>query len=146
MWFAVELVLGPLRFTSRKQCKNDHGTWGPPKGCFEAYIMHCHGPKGIAIGVAKEVLLLQMSWDHSIDIYFKYFIRFYLSIAKWSIFRMRRIEEEGRRTKTTPKILFIVTYTYIKHIIHFLVHGHYFWFMCGLHPIEAKRLVIMHFL
>ena len=44
--------------------------------------MHCHGPKGIAIGVAKEVLLLQMSWDHSIDIYFKYFIQFYLSIAK----------------------------------------------------------------
>ena len=47
----------------KKQCKIDHGTWGSQKVYFQAYI--CHGPKGLAMGEAKEVLSLQMSRDHA---------------------------------------------------------------------------------
>ena len=54
MWLVVELVPWPLRFTSSGKGKSDHGTWGPQKVYFKAYIIHYHGPMGFAVGEAKE--------------------------------------------------------------------------------------------
>ena len=42
----------------------------PKKAYFEAYIIHYHGPKGFALGRAKDVLSLQMLRDHSIEMLF----------------------------------------------------------------------------
>ena len=65
MWLVVELVLGPLRFISKKKkCKSNHATWGPWKAYFHAYIIHCHDPMGFAMGRAKEVISMHMSGDH----------------------------------------------------------------------------------
>ena len=54
----------------KKECKSDHGTWGPQKDCFQAYIIHYHGPTDFAMGEAKEVLSLQMSEDHGRELPF----------------------------------------------------------------------------
>jgi hypothetical protein len=40
----------------RGKFKSDHGTWGPPKTYFHAYIIHRHGPTGFVVREAKEVL------------------------------------------------------------------------------------------
>ena len=51
MWLAIELVLKPLWFTSRKKNgTSDHGIWGPQKAYFHAYIIHCHGPTCLVVG------------------------------------------------------------------------------------------------
>jgi hypothetical protein len=70
MLLAIELIPEPLRFTSRKECKSAHGTWGPQKAYFQAYTIHCHNSMGFVVGEAKGVLLLQPSGDHGIEIPF----------------------------------------------------------------------------
>ena len=48
--------------------KSDHGTWGFQKASFEAYNIHYHGPKGFAMGKAKEVLSMQMDHDKEMPV------------------------------------------------------------------------------
>ena len=36
--------------------KSDRGVRGLEKACFKTYIIHPHGPMGVAVGEAKEVL------------------------------------------------------------------------------------------
>ena len=72
MWLVVELIPGPLQFTSGQKSKSDHGIRGPQKVYFQVYIIHCHGPTGFALGEAKEVLLLQILGDHGREISFIY--------------------------------------------------------------------------
>lgn len=45
-----------IKKKTKKNCKSDHGTLGPPKAYFQAYIILSHG----LVGEAKEVLLLRM--------------------------------------------------------------------------------------
>lgn len=46
MRFVVDFSMRQLQFTSRKECRTGHGTWGPQKVCFRAYVTHRHGPMG----------------------------------------------------------------------------------------------------
>ena len=55
-------------YTKEKKCKSDHGTRGPQKVYFQAYIIHCHGPISFVVGEAKEVLSLQMLGDYDKEI------------------------------------------------------------------------------
>jgi hypothetical protein len=75
MRLGVELVLGSLWFTSRKN-KMIQVIWNlrSHKACFQVYVIHCHGLMGFAMGEAKEVYLLQMSRDHGIEMLFYYFL------------------------------------------------------------------------
>ena len=61
----------------KKKCKSDHGTWGPQKAYFHAYIIHYYGPTGFAVGEAKEVLSLQKSRDHGSEMPFLFFKFFF---------------------------------------------------------------------
>ena len=38
--------------------------WGLLKACFQAYIIHYHGPMGFVVREAKEVLSMQKPRDH----------------------------------------------------------------------------------
>jgi hypothetical protein len=51
-----------------KKCQSDHEASGPPNASFQAYIIHYHGSTDYVVREAKEVLLLQKSRDHGIDI------------------------------------------------------------------------------
>ena len=101
MWLAVELVPGPLEFTSTKKCKSDHGFEVPKRPIFRStsstdmvqqvlqwerqkWFSHCkyqgtiiqwHGPMGFAVREAKMVLTLQMSGDHGREM--PIFMKFY---------------------------------------------------------------------
>ena len=68
--YVIVFFPGSLRYTSRKKCKSDHGTWGLRKAYFQAYIIHYHDPMSFAMGEAKEVLLLQMTRDHGKEMSF----------------------------------------------------------------------------
>ena len=56
LWLGVEIVVGPLRFTSKDKCQSDHGVQGPQKIYLKAYIIHWHGPMDFVLAEAKEVL------------------------------------------------------------------------------------------
>ena len=60
MWLAVELIWDHFSFQQWIKCKSDHGTWGPQKTYFHAYIIiHYHGPMVFAVREAKAVFSLQ---------------------------------------------------------------------------------------
>ena len=64
-----------LQQQKKKNCESEHGTWGPQKAYFQAYIIHCHGPTSFAVGDANEILSLQMSMNHDREMLFIYINR-----------------------------------------------------------------------
>ena len=90
-----------------KKWKSDHGTWGPQKACFHAYIIHCHDPTGFAVGEAKEVLLLQLSRDYDKEMPFFFFFSFFFLPNFFSCLRGKK-GRRGRRSfmKKIPKTTF----------------------------------------
>ena len=58
-WWAVDLVDGPLWFTSRRtiKCWSDHGTWVPQKGLFWGLHYPLSWSKRFCIGTSKRCSL-----------------------------------------------------------------------------------------
>ena len=103
MWLVVELVLGPLWFTSRKKCESDHETRDSQKAYFQAYGVHSHGPKDFAVGEAKEVLSLQMLGDHGKEMLFIYK---YKSISTKCFHSYKERKREGQHEEILKTTLF----------------------------------------
>ena len=78
--------MATLVYIKKNKCKSDHGAWGLQKAYFQAYLIHCHGPKVFVVGKAKEVMS-EMSGDHGRE--------------KSNIFHSyeERGEEEGEKVK-----------------------------------------------
>jgi hypothetical protein len=90
-----------------KKCKCDHGTWGPQKTYFHAYIIYYHGPTGFEVGEAKEVLSLQMLGDYGKTMSRYLIILFFL--PNFSTVTRQKGKKEGRglNMKKIPKTAFI---------------------------------------
>lgn len=95
MWLTVELNFSPLQFTLRKKnCKSDHGVFGPQKTYFQAYIIHYHDPTDIAVSRKKEDLSLPKSTDHDREMLSTFLFLFCPKITV--IKRKERRKKSGR--------------------------------------------------
>ena len=74
---------------------------GSQRLIFEAYIIHCHGPTGFAVGEAKEVPTLQMLGDHGEEVPFS--LSIYLSIFVFVFFAKHFHSYEERKEEEMVK-------------------------------------------
>ena len=103
-------------YIKKKKCKSDHETWDLQNVYFHAYIMHCHGPTGFAMGEAKEVLSLHMMgpWQREAVLIFSnnfvLLLFFLCQTFPWLRGKKERRRGQNRTWRKFPKLPFLDIY------------------------------------
>lgn len=146
MWLAVELVPGPLEFTSTKKCKSDHGTWGPQKAFFRLTVS-TNMVQRVLQWEAKMVLTPNIKGPCQRNaifirnnplfyLYFKFFIP-----AQPNIIVLKRKEGKKGASQTWRKKSQNCSFWTLKKKSSnpLLAHGHFSWSTVGLHLVKGPK-------